>query len=72
MSLVTGIVYREGIDFFASMEPEIVSEMACRYLRKQGDVETLVNIVKSSGLDRSKQIADLLKRGGTSALLRED
>ena len=54
------------------MEPEIVSEMACRYLRKQGDVETLVNIVKSSGLDRSKQIADLLKRGGTSALLRED
>ena len=72
VSLVTGIVYREGIDFFASMEPEIVSEMACRYLRKQGDVETLVNIVKSSGLDRSKQIADLLKRGGTSALLRED
>ncbi|MED6306646.1 MAG: NAD-glutamate dehydrogenase domain-containing protein, partial [Planctomycetota bacterium] len=71
VSLVTGIVYREGIDFFASMEPEIVSEMACRYLRKQGDVETLVNIVKSSGLDRSKQIADLLKRGGTSALLRE-
>ena len=69
--LVTAIVYREGIDFFASMEPEIISEMAASYLRKDGDVEQLVRIVRGSGLKDAERIADLLERGGTSALLRE-
>ena len=69
--LVTAIVYREGIDFFASMEPEVLSEMAASYLRKDVDVEKLVRIVRESGVQDAERIADLLGRGGTSALLRE-
>ncbi|MEE2680799.1 MAG: NAD-glutamate dehydrogenase domain-containing protein [Planctomycetota bacterium] len=70
--LVTQIVYREGIDFFASMEPEVIAEMAASYLRKDGDVERLAETIRESGIPDADRIADLLRKGGTYALLREE
>ncbi len=65
------IVYREGIDFFASMEPTAVAETALRYLQKEREMRALIREVEESPLKHAKRIANLLERAGIRAALLE-
>ena len=69
--LAAEIVYREGIAFFASMEPETIAETACRYLTKDQETRRLVDLVKSSPIEEADRIAELLRRAGTRASLQD-
>ncbi len=69
--LAAEIVYREGIAFFASMEPEMIAETACRYFSKDQETRKLVDLVKKSDLDEASRIAELLRRAGTRASLQD-
>jgi (2Fe-2S) ferredoxin len=69
--LAAGIVYREGISFFASMEPDAIMEIARSYLRKDREITRLVELVEKSGMPESPRIAELLRRGGTRASLQD-
>ena len=69
--LAAGIVYREGISFFASMEPDVVAKTAATYMCKEQEIEHLVDAVESSGIPDAKRIAGLLRRGGTRASLSD-
>lgn len=65
------IVYREGIDFFASMEPNAVAETALRYLQKEREMRGLIQEVQGSNLEHAARIAALLERAGIRAALLE-
>ena len=65
------IVYREGIDFFASMEPSAVAETALRYLQKELEMRGLIQEVQGSKLQHAARIAALLERAGIRAALLE-
>ncbi len=65
------IVYREGIDFFASMEASAVAEIALRYLQKERETRALIREVESGNLAHGSRIATLLERAGTRAALLE-
>ena len=69
--LAAGIVYREGISFFASMEPDVVAKTAATYMCKEQEIERLVESVESSGIPDAQRIAGLLRRGGTRASLND-
>ena len=65
------IVYREGIDFFASMESTAVAETALRYMLKAREIRSLIREVQESNLSNSRRIAALLERAGIRAALLE-
>ncbi len=65
------IVYREGIDFFASMESTAVAEIALRYLQKERETRELIREVEAGRLPHGTRIAALLERAGTRAALLE-
>lgn len=65
------IVYREGIDFFASMESTAVAEIALRYLQKERETRALIREVHAGNLAHGGRIAALLERAGTRAALLE-
>ncbi|MSR43917.1 MAG: hypothetical protein EXS15_00955 [Phycisphaerales bacterium] len=65
------IVYREGIDFFASMESTAVAEIALRYLQKEREMRGLIREVHDGNLAHGARIASLLERAGTRAALLE-
>ncbi len=65
------IVYREGIDFFASMESGAVAEIALRYLQKERETRALIREVEAGHLAHGARIAMLLERAGTRAALLE-
>jgi glutamate dehydrogenase len=69
--LAAGIVYREGISFFASMESDVVAKTAATYMCKEQEIERLVDAVESSDIPDAERIAALLKRGGTRASLSD-
>ena len=69
--LAAGIVYREGISFFASMEPDVVAKTAATYMCKEEEIQRLVQSVEASGMPDAERIAGLLKRGGTRASLND-
>jgi len=72
-SVASKLVYREGIDFFASMDGDAVASVALRYLQKSREIEALVAQVRASGLASAAEIAALLERAGTrAALLQSD
>jgi glutamate dehydrogenase len=68
-SVASRLVYREGIDFFASMDSDAVASVSLRYLQKSRDIRSLVDQVRSSGLAGASEIAMLLERAGTRAAL---
>jgi len=68
-SMASRFVYREGIDFFASMDSDAIASVALRYLQKSREVRALVDQVRSSGLASAEEIAALLERAGTRAAL---
>jgi glutamate dehydrogenase len=70
-SVASRIVYREGIDFFASMESGAVAEIALNYLKKELELRGLVGEVRASALARGERIAQLLERAGIRAALLE-
>ena len=70
--LAAAMVYREGLAFFSSMEPSAIAELACQYLRKDRENERLVALVEASDLQEAARIAELLRRGGTRASLRDN
>jgi glutamate dehydrogenase len=69
--LTANIVYREGVDFFASMDAAAIGETARRYLEKDLENRALVDLVKKSQLPDRDRVAALLERGGTRASLSD-
>ncbi|MSR28808.1 MAG: hypothetical protein EXS03_04430 [Phycisphaerales bacterium] len=70
-SVASRIVYREGIDFFASMESAAVAQIALNYLKKDRELRGLIGEVRASDLRHGERIAALLERSGTRAALLE-
>ena len=68
-SVASRIVYREGIDFFASMETSAIGEVAHRYLSADRSLRSLVAEVRASGIPHAERIASLLERAGARAAL---
>ncbi len=69
--LASRIVYREGIDFFAGMDPTAIGAIVLGYLRTDGETRQLLAEVRASGLPHAERIAALLERAGTRAALME-
>ena len=65
------IVYREGIDFFATMDGSAIAQISLEYLLKERDIQALISEVRASKLPHSERIAALLERAGTRAALLE-
>jgi len=70
-SVASRIIYREGIDFFASMETGAIGEVAHRYLTAERSLRSLVAEVRASGIPHAERIASLLERAGARAALFE-
>lgn len=68
-SVASRIVYREGIDFFASMESAAVALIALNYLQKDRELRKLIGEVRDGKLKHGARIAALLERSGTRAAL---
>lgn len=68
-SLASRIVYREGVDFFASMPPAAIAAVSLEYLRQDVFTRQLVDEVSKSALTHRDRIAELLTRGGTRGAL---
>jgi glutamate dehydrogenase len=66
-ALSSRIVYREGIDFFASIDAESVSAVVQRYVEKERDLRRLVAAVRGSGIADAARAADILDRAGPRA-----
>lgn len=67
--LASGIVYREGIGFLASMEPDAIAEVALHYLRKDAENARLVKELRAGTFRDMARLAELLERAGTRAAL---
>jgi glutamate dehydrogenase len=70
-SLSSRIVYREGIDFFASIDANAVGTVVLGYLRKEKQIEQLIAAVRASGQPFAEQAAGLLAKAGTRAALMD-
>ncbi|MDZ4831419.1 MAG: NAD-glutamate dehydrogenase [Phycisphaerae bacterium] len=69
--LAANIVYREGIDFFASMDPSAIGEISRRYLEKDIDNRRLIEDVKKSSIADKDRVITLLERAGTRGALAD-
>ena len=69
--LASGIVYREGVAFLESVEPDAVAGLALRYLRKREETRKLVDGLKGSNAPGAARAAELLSRSGTRAALED-
>jgi hypothetical protein len=69
--LAANIVYREGIDFFASMDPTAIAEISRRYLEKEIENQRLIAAVRSSSLPERERLITLLERAGTRGALSD-
>jgi glutamate dehydrogenase len=69
--LASGIVYREGVAFFESVEPDAVAALALRYLRKREETRRLVDQLTGSNAPGAARAAELLARSGTRAALED-
>jgi len=65
--LSSRLVYREGIDFFASIDRASVGEVVHRYVEKERDMRRLAEAVRKSGIPEAARAADLLERAGARA-----
>lgn len=68
-SVASRLVYREGIDFFASMGSDALASVSLRYLQKSRRIRALVDQIRTSGLGNAAEIAALLERAGARAAL---
>ncbi len=69
--LAANIVYREGIDFFASMDPTAIAETSRRYLEKEIENQKLISAVRASSLPERERLITLLERAGTRGALSD-
>jgi len=67
--LASSIVYREGMDFFANLDPNAIGGLARRYLRKDEENRKLVAAVREGRIPDPKRLAEILERAGTRATL---
>lgn len=67
--LASSIVYREGMDFFANLDPGAIGGLARRYLRKDEENRKLVAAVREGKIPDPKRLAEILERAGTRATL---
>lgn len=67
--LASSIVYREGIDFFANLDPQAIADLALRYLKKDEENRSLVAAVREGKIPDPKRLAEILERAGTRATL---
>lgn len=63
--LAANIVYREGVDFFASMDASAIAETSRRYLEKDLENQRLIDAMKKSSIPERDRIVTLLERAGT-------
>lgn len=69
--LASSMLYREGIDFLADLEPAATAELARRYLEKDLLMRELVASVERSGLANRDRVAEVLRRSGTRGALQD-
>jgi len=69
--LASGIVYREGVAFLETVEPDAVASLALRYLRKREETRLLVDQLRASSAPGAARAAELLARSGTRAALED-
>lgn len=69
--LASTIVYREGIGFLQSVEPNAIAGLALRYLRKSHETQRLVEQLRQAGGPMATRAAELLARAGTRAALQD-
>jgi len=67
--LASSIVYREGMDFFANLDPGAIGGLARRYLRKDEENRKLVAAVREGKIPDAQRLAAILERAGTRATL---
>lgn len=67
--LASTIVYREGMDFFANLDPNAIGGLARRYLRKDEENRKLVAAVREGRIPDPQRLAEILERAGTRATL---
>lgn len=67
--LASSIVYREGMDFFANLDPSAIGGLARRYLRKDEENRALVASVRAGKIPDAQRLAEILERAGTRATL---
>jgi len=65
--LSSRLVYREGIDFFATIDRSSVGDVVHRYVEKERDMRRLAESVRKSGIPDAARAADLLERAGARA-----
>ena len=69
--LASSMLYHEGIDFLADLEPAATAELARRYLEKDLLMRELVASVERSGLANRDRVAEVLRRSGTRGALQD-
>jgi glutamate dehydrogenase len=69
--LASTIVYREGIGFLQSVDPNAMAGLALRYMRKSHETRKLVETLRELGDPSAKRAADLLERAGARAALQD-
>lgn len=67
--LAANIVYREGIEFFATLDATAIARLARRYLEKDIENRKLIAAVAASGLPEKSRVVTLLERSGTRGSL---
>ncbi len=69
--LAANIVYREGVDFFASMDPDAIGELSRHYLEKDLENRQLIESVAKSSISNKSRVVTLLERSGTRGALQD-
>lgn len=65
--LSSRLVYREGIDFFATIDRAAVGEVVHRYVEKEREMRRLAESVRKSGIPEAARAAEILERAGARA-----
>lgn len=67
-SLASRIVYNEGINFFAGLDPDEISRIVVRYVAAEDELARLLDSLTTCKTGDSARIAQLLRRSGTRAI----
>jgi glutamate dehydrogenase len=69
-SIAADLVYSEGLDYFRDVPEAPLTDLCLAYVLRQRATADLVREVEASALPRAREIAELLRVGGTRAALK--
>jgi glutamate dehydrogenase len=62
--MASHVIYREGLNWLESMQPEQIFKIALDYIEAERSVEKMITELKESSLFHKKEIVDVLKTTG--------